>query len=452
MPLTSHGGYPSEAARYRERTPRSAALMAEAVRHLPGGDTRSTLFYPPYPLFIEHGEGCWLTDVDGHRLLDLSSNHTALVHGNRNPGVLAAVTDQLTHGSCFPGPSAAQVELARLIHARMPSMERLRFTNSGTEATLNAVRAARAFTGRGRFAKMEGGYHGSQDPMMVSTHPDPAAAGPLDRPRAVPSSLGLAPGTLEEVLVLPFNAEAEARALIEAHADGLAAVIVEPVQGSAGMIPAEPSFLAMLRQVTAAHGILLVFDEVVCFRLAPGGAQAWYGIRPDLTCLGKMIGGGFPLGVFGGRADVMAQFDPREQVPRVPHPGSLNANPVSLRAGISALEQFDAGACERINRLGERLRGGLQALFDAGGVAARVTGAGSLFGIHFTGGPVRSYREVMHTDPGRRHALFLGLLNEGVMIDPRGAGCISTVMGEAEVERLLEASGRVLGRIDLAAN
>ncbi|RCX33225.1 aspartate aminotransferase family protein [Thioalbus denitrificans] len=449
MPLTSHGGYPSEAARYRERTPRSAALMAEAVRHLPGGDTRSTLFYPPYPLFIKHGEGCWLTDVDGHRLLDLSSNHTALVHGNRNPGVLAAVADQLTHGSCFPGPSATQVELAGLIHGRIPSVERLRFTNSGTEATLNAVRAARAFTGRGRFAKMEGGYHGSQDPMMVSTHPDPAAAGPLDCPRAVPSSLGLAPGTLEEVLVLPFNAVAETRALIEAHADGLAAVIVEPVQGSAGMIPAEPAFLAMLREVTAAHGILLIFDEVVCFRLAPGGAQAWYGIRPDLTCLGKMIGGGFPLGVFGGRADVMAQFDPREQVPRVPHPGSLNANPVSLRAGISALEQLDAGACDRINRLGERLRAGLQSLFDAHRLSARVTGAGSLFGIHFTGAPVRSYREVMGADPGRRHTLFLGLLNEGVMLDPRGAGCVSTAMGETEVERFLAATRRVLERIDL---
>jgi len=448
MPLTGHPGYPSEAEHYRQRTPRSAALMEEAARHLPGGDTRSTLYYPPYPLFVERGTGCWLDDVDGHRYVDLSSNHSALIHGNRHPQIVTAVEAQLGRGTCFPGPAVSQVELAELIHERLPSVERMRFTCSGTEATMNAIRAARAATGRPLVAKMEGGYHGSQDEMLVSTHPRPETAGPLHAPNALPSSRGLGPGALAGVMIVPFNAEAEARALIEAHAEELAAVIVEPVQGSAGIIPADPAFLAMLREVTAAHGILLIFDEVVSFRVTLGGAQAHYGVTPDLTCLGKMVGGGFPLGVFGGRADLMSLFDPSRHAPAIPHPGSLNANPVSLTAGVAALRLLDAASMERINRLGAQLREGLQACFDERGVAARVTGLGSLFGIHFADDPVTSYRQVMRADTGRRHLLFLGLLNEGMVLDPRGVGCVSTVMGEAEVTDFIEAAGRVLDRHD----
>ncbi len=396
-----------EEREYRRRTPASAAFFAESRAHLPGGDSRSTIFYLPYPAVFARGEGCRVTDLDGNELLDFTGNHSALVHGYGAPEVLAAARRQLELGTAFAGPTEPQLRLARLLTRRIPSMERVRFTNSGTEATLHTLRAVRRFTGRRRVARAEGGFHGALEELTAPSHPD--------------------------VLVIPFDRPEAAAAAIEAAAGDLAAVLIEPVQGSAGMIPAGAEYLRRLRDVTRRHGILLVFDEVVSLRLAYGGAQEHFGVPPDLTILCKLIGGGFPLGAFGGRADAMALFDPSQGAPALPHPGSYNANPMSLAAGAATLELLTREAIARINRLGDALRAGLAGAFAEVGIPARVTGLGSLFGIH----PEPSAGEL-------RRRLVLGLYNQGVLIDPRAVGTVSTAVGEPEVERFLAAAGRVL--------
>jgi glutamate-1-semialdehyde 2,1-aminomutase len=442
IPLTTR-----EEEEYQRRTPKSRKFFLEASEYMPGGDSRSTLFYPPYPAVIERGHGCIVVDIDGNRLLDFTGNHSVLIHGYGHADVLSAVERQLRKGTCFPGSSQPQLEFARLLCRRIPSVQQIRFTNSGTEATLNAVRAARAFTGRTRIAKVEGGYHGTTDDVMVSVQPSEAEAGARTSPNATPQSQGLLPEVLDNVTVLPFNDLDGARTLLEAQGHDIAAVLVEPVLGSAGMIPAERSYLEMLREVTERLGILLIFDEVVSLRVAYGGAQEHFGVLPDLTCFGKMIGGGFPLGAFGGRRDILAMFDPSRGRPAIPHPGSHNASPIGITAGIVALELLTRPVLERLNQLGGRLRRELSAVFAKAGIPVQITGLGSLFGLHLTAREVRSYRDTLGSRTELRHQIFLGLYNEGILIDPRGVGNISTVIGEGEIERLLKALKNVLARM-----
>jgi glutamate-1-semialdehyde 2,1-aminomutase len=432
---------------YYRRTSASRRLVTEAREYLPGGDSRSTLFYHPYPAVMDRGEGCWLFDLDGNRLLDLTGNHSSLIHGYGHPTIAEAVQRQLRKGTCFPGSTEAQVHLARLLCRRIPSLERVRFANSGTEAAMNAARAARAFTGRAGIAKVEGGYHGTADEFMVSVRPPKADAGPRSRPKSVAGSLGLSPEATGNVVVLPFNDPDGAAEVIESWRDRLAAVVVEPVLGSAGMIPAEQDYLERLREVTLRHGIVLIFDEVVSLRVAVGGAQEYFRVRPDLTCLGKLIGGGFPLGAFGGRTDIMALFDPSQGGPAIPHPGSYNANPVAMVAGAATLELLTPAAIAQLNARGEAVRRDLASAFDEAGVAAQVTGLGSLFAMHLTGQPVRSYRDTMGARPDLRHQIFLGLYNEGILIDPRGVGTLSTVLDDEGTARLGAALRTVLGRL-----
>ena len=393
-------GITPEELEYRRRTPASERYFREARRYLPGGDSRSTLFYQPYPAVLARGNGCTVTDLDGNSLLDFSGNHSVLIHGYNHPTVMAAVERQLELGTCFAGPTEPQLALARMLCERIASVELVRFTNSGTEATLQAIRAARAFTGRRLVARAQAAYHGSLETTMDPSHPD--------------------------AVVIPFDDADEAVRTIEARSRELAAVLVEPVQGSAGMIPAGRDYLERLREATAGLGILLVFDEVVSFRIAWGGAQELYGVTPDLTVLGKLIGGGFPLGAFGGRADVMALFDPSNGPPVVPHPGSYNANPMSLVAGAATLELLTREVIAELNQRGDTLRAHLREWFDQTETRARITGLGSLFAIH-------------PHPPELRHRIFLGLYNRGVLIDPRGVGTLSTAIGESETARFLDA-------------
>ena len=394
-------GITPEELEYRRRTPASERFFLEARRYLPGGDSRSTLFYRPYPAVLARGNGCTVTDLDGNELLDFSGNHSVLIHGYNHPAVLAAVRRQLEAGTCFAGPTEPQLLLARMLCKRIQSVELVRFTNSGTEATLQAIRVARAFTRRRLVARAQAAYHGSLETMMDPTHPD--------------------------AVVIPFDDTERAVRTIEARGRELAAVLVEPVQGSAGMIPAAREYLERLREVTARLGILLVFDEVVSFRVAWGGAQEYYGITPDLTILGKLIGGGFPLGALGGRADVMRLFDPSNGPPAVPHPGSYNANPMSLVAGAATLELLTREAIDALNRRGDAFRLRLEEFFEQTEIRVRITGLGSLFAIHPT------------AQPEIRHRIFLGLYNQGILVDPRGVGTLSTIIDEREITRFLDA-------------
>ena len=309
---------------------------------------------------------------------------------------------------------------------------------------MNAIRAARAFTGRAKVVKAEGAFHGTHDVMEASISPDPQRAGPQSQPLAVPHVEGIPDAVFEDVIVMPFNDPDGARRIIEEHGDEVSSVIVEPVMGSAGMIPATEGYLNSLREITNRLGALLIFDEVITYRLAPGGAQEYFGVSPDLTCLGKMIGGGLPLGAFGGRAGVMALFDPSVGRPAIHHGGSLNANPLSLVAGAATLECLTSKEYRKLSLLGDKLRKGLEGLFMDMEVPAQVTGLGSLFALHFTDQPVNDYRDAQRGDAALLHQTFLGMLNEGIVIDPRGAGCLSVAIDEEEIDTFLNAMGGVL--------
>ncbi len=425
---------------YTRPDSRSARLWREAQEVLPGGNSRTTVFMAPRPIYAAEGEGCWLVDVDGDRRLDLLNNYTALIHGHAHPTVTEAATRRLRRGASFPLPTAEEIELAALLVERVASVERVRFTNSGSEAVMMAIKAARGYTGRHRIAKFEGAYHGSYDWAEVSLSSSPSEWGSLEAPASVAYCKGTPPSVLNEVVVLPFNHTRLAAARIEREAGELAAVILDPVPNRVGLIPARVEFLKALREVTAAYGILLIFDEVISFRVGYGGAQGTFGARPDLTTFGKIIGGGFPVGAVGGRADVMAVFDPRSGKPLVPHGGTFNANPVTMAAGLATMRLMDEAAYARLEELGEKLRAGFRACLERAGVPGAMTGMGSLFRIHPTEQTFVDYRSAL-ADEGERKRLdqlHRALLNHGVLISPTGLGCVSTAVSDAEIEYFLE--------------
>jgi glutamate-1-semialdehyde 2,1-aminomutase len=413
-------------ARYTSMTPRSRAFFDQAERSLAGGTTRTTVYFEPYPPAMVSGQRCWIEDLDGNRRIDFLANYTSLILGHAHPTVVAAVTQQAQRGSAFAAPTTNELRLAELICSRVPSVERLRFANSGTEATLFALRLARAFTRRDKVLIFEGGYHGTHDYAAATT-----SAGIPDAVR----------GTVVSALYNDLDSVAR---VVGEVGDDLAAIIVEPILGSGGLIPARPEFLHGLREVTAANGSLLIFDEVISLRVAPGGAQAVYGVTPDLTTMGKIIGGGYPVAAFGGRADVMALLDPRGDGPAIPHGGTFNGNPVGTAAGIATLETLTPAEYERMNSLGDLLRGRLTALFERLGLAVQVSGMGSLFNLHFTADDIFDYRSSRAGANADSRAAMLALLNEGIYLAPRGLGAISTPMAEAEVDALVQAVERVL--------
>lgn len=422
----------AERAHYLARTPASALLHARARAVMPGGDTRTGTFHAPYPLFIAEGHGCTLVDADGHDYVDTLYNFTSLLHGHAFPPVLEALARQAARGTVHGTANARQVELAETIRARVPSVERLRFCNSGTEATLGAIRAARAFTGRPAILKMAGGYHGSHDPVAI-------AMSALDA--ALPA--GISPGVAGEVVVGRFNDLAATAALIEQHRDRLAAVIVEPMLGS-GALVADPAFLAGLRELTRAHGVLLILDEVITFRLAVGGLQSTLDVVPDLTSFGKIIGGGLPVGAFGGRADVMATFDP-SRAGAIAHSGTYNGNATTMAAGLEALAHYDAAAVTRLHDAGEALRARLNATIAGLGLAATVTGHGSLMQLHLSPAPVTRPEHDERADARDVRLMHLALANRGVFSSTRQLYVVPTVWTTDAHDRFVAAFEAALG-------
>ncbi len=412
-----------ELADYRKANPRSIEMSKRAQQVLPGGTTRTTTFFPPFPPFQARGEGCHMVDVDGNRRVDCLNNYTSLICGHAHPHILKAAQEAAEGGTAFAAPTEYEVLLAELLCERVDSVDLVRFTNSGTEATMAAVRLARAYTGRAKIARFEGSYHGTHD---YGTYP----------------SAGV-PGLISELVVdLPYNNVEGCREIVEEVGDDLAAVIVEPVLGAGGVIPARQDFLDYLRSATTACGALLIFDEVQTLRLHTGGAQAIYGVRPDLSTFAKIIGGGFPVGAFGGSGEIMEIMHPVSG--DISWGGTFNGNPVTAAAGVACLEMLTDSVIADLNRLGDYAMAGIKQAFDESGVPGQVTGMGSLFNLHPTSEPVTDVHAVNRSDPDLRRLLHFGLLNRGYFLSSRVSACLSTPMTRAEIDGLIDATADVI--------
>jgi len=431
---------------YKAKTTRSRQMYEEALQVMPGGNSRTTTFFDPYPFYITRGAGPRIWDADGTERLDFNGNYTSLILGHAPASVVEAVTEQATRGMSYPGPSEHEVKLADLLTTRIPSMEVVRFANSGTEATMNAVRAARAFTGRSKVAKFEGAFHGTHDWVLVSVSPDPAKAGSRKRPKPVAYSSGVPDSVLKQTVVLPWNDTAACARLLEKHGRDIAALIVDPLMANAGLLAPQLGFLESLREVTARLGIVLIFDEVISFRVGAGGAQERFGIRPDLTTLGKIIGGGLAVGAFGGRAEVMTAYDPRGGKNKISHGGTFNCNPITMAGGVATMRELTPEGYAKLDALGDRLRAGVGRVLAKSKQPAQVTGVGSLFWIHWTKKRLSDYRSTRPADAERSLRTFLGLLNDGVLLTQRGLGCCSLAMTDADVDRFVEAFARVVAK------
>lgn len=431
-------------------TPKSAALYEQAKKVMPGGNTRHTVFRTPHQVYAARGEGCRIIDIDGNSRIDAVGNFTSLIHGYGCEAIRVAAREQLENGLCFGMATPGEVRLSEMLAERLPSVEHVRYCNSGTEAVMNAVKVARAYTGRAKIAKCEGAYHGTYDVVETSQEARPENWGEPDAPHPVPTAAGTPQGVLDDVVIIPFNNVELGEKILRAKGNDLAAVLVDVMPNRAGLVPATQEFLNMLRRVTREIGALLIFDEVITFRLGYNGAQGRYGINPDITALGKVIGGGFPIGAVAGRTDVMAVYDPTNGAPRVQHGGTFSANPMSMVAGIAALEALTPEAYEHLEALGDRFQSGITALFDELGIEAQVTGLASLRRIHLNRAKLTDFRSTVlaGSDGANKVAALSRLLfDEGVIIAANGLLCFSTAMTFDDIDEIIAAFARALPKL-----
>ncbi|NIO37207.1 aminotransferase class III-fold pyridoxal phosphate-dependent enzyme [Candidatus Bathyarchaeota archaeon] len=409
---------------------RNSQLLYERARSvLPAGVSYGIRFFEPYPFYTARAEGSKVFDVDGNAYVDFWLGHTALILGHSPPTVMKAVKHQLDNGTHYGTAHELEIEVAEQVVRMVPSAEMVRFTNSGTEANMYAVRLARTFTERSKVAKFEGGWHGGYDALHHG----------VKYPFDVPESAGLSSGALRDTVVLPFNDLESVRERL--RSENVASITIEPVLGAGGAIPAEEEFLRGLRELCDEKAILLVFDEVITgFRLAPGGGQQYYGVTPDITVLGKILGGGFPIGAFCGRKEIMERLDClRYEHPRCSfHGGTFTANPISMIAGQATLKILEDGRLlNRLNKTGERIRNDLEKIFQQNDVTVKVTGLGSLFNTHFTREEVNNVRVASRADRHRQMDYHLNLIANGVFLLPTHTGALSTAHSEVDIKQLL---------------
>ena len=401
---------------YIAANPLSQAQHLKAAQVLPGGNTRTVLFSEPFPITLVGGKGCKLTALDGQEYIDFLGDYTAGLYGHSHPVLRQALLGALDHGWVMGGHIRLEEELARLICDRFASIELVRFTNSGTEANLYAIAAARAISKKNKVMVFEGAYHGGV--FMFGAKQSPLTA-PFDFVKA------------------PYNNSDDTRALLDAHADQIGTVILEPMLGSGGCIPADPAFLQMLRDWTRTHGAVLIFDEVMTSRLAPGGLQALYGVAPDMTTLGKYVGGGLSFGAFGGSAEVMRRFDPL-QPDALAHAGTFNNNVFTMSAGAAGLRDvYTASAAMALNARGDALRRRLNTAAQEAKFDIQFTGLGSMMNVHMCAGTVRSVRDLEQSTRSLSDLFYFQALNHGVWLARRGMINLSLPVGDAECDRLV---------------
>jgi len=419
------------------RNERSAALFAAAQGYLPGGvdsPVRAFRGVGGTPRFIERGRGAALWDVDGNRYVDYLGSWGPLIVGHAHPGVVAAIQEAATRGTSYGAPTEAEVDLARLVREAFPAIDLVRFVNSGTEATMTAVRLARGFTGRDKIVKFDGGYHGHADGLLVQ-----AGSGPLTL--GAPDSPGVPAAAAAQTLSVPYNDVDAVRTAFQTYPGEIAAVIVEPVAGNMGVVPPGPHFLELLRRLTRENGALLIFDEVITgFRVALGGAQERYRVTPDLTCLGKILGGGLPVGAYGGRRDIMEQVAPLGPVYQA---GTLSGNPLAMAAGIATVRLLrEPKVYSRLEQLAAQLESSLAEAAERAGVPYETNRVGSMLTGFFTDTPVTDYRSAKRADTARYGRFFHAMLDGGVYLAPSQfeAGFVSLAHTEEDIARTAEAA------------
>lgn len=420
----------------------SQEIYNQACEFIPGGISRNTVFRLPHPYYVESAAGCYLKDIDGNEYIDFANNMASLIHGHAHPAIVNSVIEQLKKGTAYTFATEAEFKLAELLCKRVQSFEKIRFVNSGTEAVMAMIKASRAFTGRPKIAKAEGAYHGTYDFAEVSQTSNPSNWGEITKPKSNAQVFGTPQGVLDDVVIFPFNDIEKTIAILDAQADKIACVLIDPIPHRVGLIPGSNQFLEALYNWTRKNNSLLVFDEVVTFRVNYGGAQENYSVKPDLTALGKIIGGGFPVGAIAGRSEIMKIMDPRDSKMLFPLSGTFSANPISMTAGLATLNLFDNDAVNRLNQITKKAIEQITEVIKIADVPISLTGEGSMFRIHLRSVPPTTYREAYQSKEINKlvDRLLDFLLVEEKIIMINTCSCMfSTVITQKEVDRLSEA-------------
>ena len=420
---------------------KSEQLFNQALKVLPGGVSRNTIFRKPYPYYAQEGKGCYVTDIEGVKRIDFANNMASLIHGHAYEPTVDAVSAQLKRGSCFTFATEVEIDYAQLLCDRVPSFDKIRFVNSGTEAVMAMLKASRAYTGKAKIAKVEGAYHGAYDYAEVSQTANPTNWGDIEKPNSIPVAVGTPEKALEDVVVIPFNDVERAIKILNQHKNDIACILVDLLPHRVGLIPATDEFVSALREWADKNESLLVFDEVITFRTNYQGAQQNYSAAPDLTAMGKIIGGGFPAGALAGSNKVMKVLDPSEPKVLLPHSGTFSANPITMTAGLSVMKDFDQTAVVRLNDLATYARTEIGRVINETGISACVTGAGSMFRVHLKAQPPKNYREayVDKAESKLINQLLDHLFDNGVMMINTCSAALSTPMGKTEIDHLVNA-------------
>ena len=427
---------------YVNRTKNSYRKHNLATKVMPGGNTRTTQWMEPYPFFAENAEGMYINDIDGNHYLDFMLNATTLILGHAHPDIVKTLTQQIQEGTVYSVPTDGQSKLADILVERIPSFEKVRFTNSGTEATMMAIMAARSFTKKTKIAKFEGGYHGTHDHVSVSVYPKKEDLNTETHP-GIPEYSYQPKSILEDVIVLPYNDIEKSKELIGKYKDDLSCIIMEPIISNFGYLPLDLEFIKFIREITEELGIVLIFDEIQSFRVSSGGAQESFGITPDMTTLGKIIGGGLPVGAFGGKDEIMELFDPTSSNYDIAHAGTFNGNPLTMEAGVTVMENLTSNNFEKMNHLGDSLRSKLSSVFNEINLDVQVTGYGSLFGINFNKNKIKDYRSFLDNNSDMTKILFSYLRNKGILLQLKNAGALNILMTEKEIDYLVDSTREI---------